>query len=161
MSPEVPTVLEGREETRQMEQSSTCSSSHWPHYRLPSSLQHLDQTELCSLSQLCSAHDIMKRKKGCMAQKNPTFKLQPRMAALLSSCPAQSNLPGCVTQSVAVTQTRKVAAPELYMGRADGQFRCRHTDCSFCAYFWEENTSQVTSFFVGAMMYKARLSRVV
>lgn len=140
MSPEVPAVLEGREETRQTEYRGTRLSGCWPHYSLPSSRQHLDQAEPCSLSQLCPAHDIMKRKRDCTAQKNP-LKLQP----LPSTCPVHSSLPDCVTQSVTVTQTREAAASEVEMGRVDGQFRCRHTDLSFCGYFWEENTSQVSS----------------
>lgn len=68
MSPEVPAVLEGRKET---EPRSTHPLSRGSHCRPPSSLQHLDHTELPSVSQLCPAHDIMKRKRDCMAQKNP------------------------------------------------------------------------------------------
>lgn len=114
LSPEVPAVLEGREESRQPEQKSTRLWSRWPRCRLQSSLRHLDQTEPCSLPQPCPAHDITERKRDCTAQKNPI----KAAAQNGSPCPARSSPPGCVTQSVTVTQTREAAASELQIGQA-------------------------------------------
>lgn len=122
---EVPTVLESREETRQRD---------WPHYRLPFSLQHLDKTEPCSLSQLCLVNDIVKRRGDCMTQE-----IIKSSAHGSSPCPPYA-LAVAVSLCVSVCHCHSDQRQLLqsWKGRADGWFKYRHINLSFCGYFWEK-----------------------
>lgn len=109
-----------------MEQRSTvCTCCQWSCYRFPSSLQHLDQTELCSLSQQGLGCDIMKRKRIAWLKKH----LKARSSCSAHAC---TQHPPWLCDSLCPCRSDQA---EVEKGRVDGWLRCRHTDLSFCGYF--------------------------